>query len=161
MSAAPGRSPDQGLAAIRLVRVSLAAVAVLLAAAACGGSGQAASRPPRPPTSPRPGSAARLTIITPAHGAVIHARTVHAKVRLTGANTRRPASTQALPGFIHLYLDSKIISIAPVASNNSVTEQTIGRVQPGRYTLKAEFVGPNHLPFRPRVTAVVTFAVRR
>jgi hypothetical protein len=60
-----------------------------------------------------------------------------------------------------MYLDSKIISIAPVASNNSVTEQTIGRVQPGRHSLKIEFVGPNHLPFRPRVTAVVTFAVRR
>jgi hypothetical protein len=141
--------------------VSLAAVAVLLAAAACGGSGQAASGPSGPPTSPRPGGAARLTIITPANGAVIQTRTVHVKVRLTGASTENPATTQALPGFIHLYLDSKIISIAPVASNDSLTKQTIGRVKPGRHSLKIEFVGPNHLPFRPRVTAVVTFAVRR
>jgi hypothetical protein len=142
------------------VRVFLAAVAVALSAAACG-SGQAASGPPAPPTSPRPGGAARLTIITPASGTVIHARTVHAKVRLTGASTENPATTQALPGFIHLYLDSKIISIAPVASNNSVTKQAIRRVKPGRHMLKAEFVGPDHLPFRPRVTAVVTFTVRR
>jgi hypothetical protein len=141
--------------------VSLAAVAVLLAAAACGGSGQAASGPSGLPTSPRPGGAARLTIITPANGAVIQTRTVHVKVRLTGASTENPATTQALPGFIHLYLDSKIISIAPVASNDSLTKQTIGRVKPGRHSLKIEFVGPNHLPFRPRVTAVVTFAVRR
>ena len=110
---------------------------------------------------PRAAAAARLTIITPASDTVVHARTVHVKVRLTGADTENPGTTQALPGFIHLYLDSKIISIAPVASNNSVTEQTISRVKPGRHMLKAEFVGPNHLPFRPRVTAVVTFAVRR
>ena len=145
----------------RQVRVFLAALAVVLAAAACGGSGPAASGPSGPPTSPRPGGGARLTIITPANGAVIHTRTVHVKVRLTGASSENPATaTQALPGYVHLYLDSKIISIAPVASNDSVTEQAIGRVQPGRHTLKAEFVGPNHLPFRPRVTAVVTFTVR-
>jgi hypothetical protein len=145
----------------RQVRVFLAALAVVFAAAACGGSGPAASGPPGPPTSPRPGGAARLTIIRPANGAVIHTRTVHVKVRLTGASSENPATaTQALPGYVHLYLDSKIISIAPVASNDSATEQTIGRVKPGRHTLKAEFVGPNHLPFRPRVTAVVTFTVR-
>jgi hypothetical protein len=150
----------QGGGTIKLARVSLVAVAVALSAAACGGSGQAASGPSGPPTSPRPDSTARLTIITPANGEVIHARTVHVKVRLTGADTENPATTLALPGYVHLYLDSKIISIAPVASNDSVTEQTIGRVKPGRHTLKAEFVGPNHLPFRPRVTAVVTFTVR-
>jgi hypothetical protein len=143
------------------VRVSLIAVAVVLSAAACGGSGQAASGPPGPSTSPRPGSAARLTIISPANGKVIHARTVHVKVRLTGASAESPAATQALPGYLHLYLDSKIISIEPVASNDSVTKQTIGRVKPGRHMLKVEFVGPDHLPFRPRVIAAVTFAVRR
>jgi len=136
-------------------------MAVVVSVAACGGSGQVASGPPAAPTSPRPGSAARLTIITPASGAVVHARTVHVKVRLTGADTENPGTTQALPGFIHLYLDSKIISIAPVASNNSLTKQTIRRVQPGSHTLRVEFVGPDHLPFRPRVIAVVTFTVRR
>jgi hypothetical protein len=45
-----------------------------------------------------------------------------------------PATAQALPGYVHLYLDSKITSIAPVASNDSVTDQTIGRVKPGRHT---------------------------
>ncbi|HEY1345935.1 MAG TPA: hypothetical protein VGF54_13170, partial [Streptosporangiaceae bacterium] len=112
----------------RLVGACAVAVAVVVSAAACGGSGRAASGPSGPPTSPRPGGAARLTVITPANGAVIHARTVHVKVRLTGASTENPATTQALPGYVHLYLDSKIISIAPVASNDSVTEQTIGRV---------------------------------
>ena len=116
----------------RQVRVFLAALAVVLAAAACGGSGPAASGPPGPPTSPRPGGAARLTIITPANGAVIHTRTVHVKVRLTGASSENPATaTQALPGYVHLYLDSKIISIAPVASNDSVTEQPSAASNPG------------------------------
>ena len=147
---------------IKLVRASLVAVAVVLCAAACGGSGRAASGPRGPSASPRPGSTAKLTIITPANGAVIHARTVHVKARLTGADTENPATTTlALPGYLHLYLDSKIISIAPVASNASVTKQAIGHVKPGRHTLKIEFVGPNHLPFRPRVIATVTFALQR
>ena len=47
------------------------------------------------------------------------------------------------------------------ASDHSVTKQTIGHVKPGRHTLKTEFVGPTHLPFRPRVIASVTFTVRR
>ncbi|HEV8277506.1 MAG TPA: hypothetical protein VGQ26_17690 [Streptosporangiaceae bacterium] len=145
---------------IKLVTISLVAVAVVLSAAACGGSGRAASGPSGPPASPRPGSAAKLIIITPANGEVIHARTVRVKVRLTGADTENPATPLALPGYVHLYLDSKIISIAPVASNDSVTKQTIGHVKPGRHTLKIEFVGPTHLPFRPRVIAAVTFAVR-
>jgi len=72
------------------------AVAVVLSAAPCGGSGHPASGRPGPSTFPRPGSAARLTIITPANGEVIHARTVHVKVRLTGANADSPAATQAL-----------------------------------------------------------------
>jgi hypothetical protein len=147
---------------IRLVSASLAAVAVVLSAAGCGGSSHAASRQPGPPTSLRPGnSAARLTIITPANGAVIHTRTVHVKARLAGAETENPATALALPGYLHLYLDSKIISIAPVASNDSVTNQAIGHVKPGRHTLKIEFVGPNHLPFRPRVIAAVTFTLGR
>jgi hypothetical protein len=145
----------------RLVRAGAAAVAVAMAAAACGGSGPAARRPPGPSTTVPPAGAARLTFITPASGAVIHTRTIHVKVRLTGASTENPATTAALPGYVHLYLDSKIISIAPVAGNDSVTRQAIRHAGPGRHTLKAEFVGPDHLPFRPRVTATVTFTVRR
>src|SRR5215470_18553971 len=132
-SRCPGTSPrpsgrdmssGQGGGAMGPVRVFLAATAVVLSVAACGGSGQTASGPAGPPTSPRPGGTARLTIITPASGAVIHARTVHVKVRLTGASSENPATAaQALPGYVHLYLDSKITSIAPVASNDSVTEQ--------------------------------------
>ena len=71
------------------------------------------------------------------------------------------AAVRPSTGYLHLYLDSKIISIEPVASNDSVTEQIIGRVKPGRHMLRVEFVGPDHLPFRRRVIAAVTFAVRR
>jgi hypothetical protein len=144
-----------------MVRVSLLAGAVALLAAGCGGSGQAARVPPTPSASPQPGSAASLTIIKPASGEIIHTRTVHVKVRLTGANAESPASNQALPGYIHLYIDNKIISIEPVAVGDSVTDQAIHHVKPGRHTVKVEFVGPNHLPFPQRVIATVTFAVQR
>jgi hypothetical protein len=45
-----------------------------------------------------------------------------------------PGHRPGAAGYVHLYLDSKTISIAPVASNDSVTDQTIGRVKPGRHT---------------------------
>ena len=154
------RHPTGKARTTRLVRVSLLAT-LALSAAGCGGNGQAENGPPSPSASPRPHSTARLSIITPANGEVIHTRTVHAKVRLTGASTEHPATPQAQPGWLHFYIDSKIISIEPVTSNDSVTAQNIDRLKPGRHTLKAEFVGLNHLPFRHRVIAAVTFAVRR
>lgn len=135
-------------------------VAVVLSAAACGGSGQTANGPSAPPASPRPGSTARLTVITPANGEVIQARTVHVKVRLTGATAQHPSTPQALPGYLHFYFDGNIVSIEPVASNTEAAEQTIGHVKPGHHTVRVEFVGPDHLPFRRPVIAVVTFAVR-
>ena len=145
---------------IRLVPVSVLA-AVALCAAACGGNGQAGNGPASPSAPSRPHSTARLSIVTPAKGEVIHAGAVHARVRLTGASTEHPATTQAQLGWLHFYFDSKITSIEPVTSNDSVTGQNIDHVKPGRHTLKVEFVGPDHLPFRRRVIAAVTFAVRR
>ncbi len=137
------------------------AAAVALLAAGCGGSGQAARVPPAPSASPRPGSAARLTIIRPAGGEVIRARTVRVKVRLTGASADSPAAVPALPGYLHLYLDGKIISIEPVVGGDSVTEHAIHHVKPGRHMFKVEFVRPNHLPFHRPVIATVTFTIRR
>jgi len=144
----------------RLVRVSLLA-AVALSAAACGGNGQAGNGPPSASASPRPHNTARLSIIAPVSGEVIHAGTVHVKVRLIGASAEHQAATQAQPGWLHFYVDSKIISIEPVTSNDSVTGQNVSRVKPGRHTVKVEFVGLDHLPFRHRVIAAVTFAVSR
>ena len=55
-------------------------------------------------------------------------------------------------GHIHLYLDGHLESVTGVTARISVP--------PGRHTLEAEFVALDHLPFRPRVTATVTFDVR-
>jgi hypothetical protein len=143
---------------MRPLKHSLVLLAVVLLSAACGGSGPAAKRSSAP--VPQTSNTARVTIITPANGQVIRTPTVHIKVRLTGAKPASPAATQALPGYIHTYLDSKIVSIEPVPSNDDVTPQTIDGVKPGHHLLKVEFVGPDHLPFRPPVTATVTFTAK-
>lgn len=142
---------------IRLVRASLTATVLILAGTACGQHGPAAPASPAPPASPRRASPARLTIITPANGQVLRTPTVRVKTRLTDAGL---ASPQALPGWVHLYVDGKVESIQPVPGSYGVMAQAIGPVKPGRHQLRAEFVKPDHLPFRPPVIATVTFTVR-
>ena len=143
----------------RLVLAYLMA-ALVLSCTACGHNGPAAPVAPSPSASPQPASHGRIAIITPANREVIHTLTVHVKVRITGA-TAGTAAPQALPGWLHLYLDGKIMSIQPVAGNYGVMEQPLGHVRPGRHLLRAEFVQPNHLPWRPSVATTVTFTVRK
>jgi hypothetical protein len=142
----------------RLVRASLIAAVLVLAGTACGQHGPAAPATPAPSASPRPASPARLTIITPANGQVLRTPAVRVKTRLKATG---PASPQAMPGWIHLYVDGKIKSIQPVPGSYGVMVQAIGPVKPGPHQLRAEFVKPDHLPFRPPVTATVTFTVRK
>ena len=145
--------------AMRSAKLCLAAVLVVVSAAACGGGGPAARTPAAP--SPRPASPAKLTILSPSSGAVIHSSTVHVKVRLAAAKAERPATTQIAPVYIHVYLDGKIESIELTSLDDGVNEQAIHHVKPGQHLLRVELVGPNHLPFHPRVIAAVTFAVNR
>lgn len=127
--------------------------------AACGGGGPAAGTPAA--SSPRPASPAKLTILSPSDGEVIHGSTVHLKVRLAAAKAGRPATTQIGPAYIHVYLDGKIVSIEIVSMDHGLTEQAIHDVKQGRHLLRVEFVGPDHLPFHPRVIAAVMFVVNR
>ena len=140
------------------MRLSLVAVLAVLFCAACGGGRQPAAGPST--SSPRPASSAKLAILSPSSGEVIHGSTVHLKAKLTAAKAGGAAAAQTGPGFIHVYLDGKIVSIE-IASVNEVTDQAIHGLTPGQHLLRVEFVGPGHLPFHPRVIATVTFVAKR
>jgi len=132
-------------------------VAVLAAVfcASCGGS-PAAQGPPA--SSPQPASLAKLTILAPSSGQIIRGSTVLVRVRLVVTRAGSPA---AAPAYLHVYVDNRISTIQPAVFTTGVTEQAVHGLGPGRHQLRAEFVGPNHLPFRPPVIATVTVVVRR
>jgi hypothetical protein len=123
---------------------------------ACSSATSASSGTPTAPVSARPGSPAKVQIITPTNGEEIHDSTVAVKVKLIGATIVQATSTNIVPtqGHLHLYLDDQIESM------NFSTATTIGDVSPGLHTLKVEFVASDHLPFDPRVIAQVAFEVR-
>lgn len=141
------------------VKLTLVAVLAVVFCAACGGGGPAAKGSPAP--FRRLASPAKLTILSPSNGEVIHGSTVRLRVRLVVAKARTSATTQIAPVYIHVYLDSKIVSITIASMSDGVTEQAVHGLKPGQHLLRVELVGPNHLPFDPRVIANVTFAAKR
>jgi len=142
-----------------LVRAYLAAAALVVLLAACGHHAPTAPQAAAP-SSTQPTSRARISILAPKPQQVLHTDTVHVKVRLTLTSPERPSGPQTLPGWLHLYLDGKITSIQPVPGTHSTLEHDLGHVRPGRHQLRAEFVQPNHLPWRPAVANMVVFIVR-
>jgi hypothetical protein len=128
-------------------------VALAVVVGACSSSSSAGdSAPP----SARPSSPAKIQIVTPTNGEVIHGSTVAVKVKLSNATIVPQTSTNITPteGHLHLYLDDQIESM------NFSDATTIGDVSPGLHTLKVEFVATDHLPFDPRVIAQVAFEAK-
>jgi hypothetical protein len=144
---------------MRPVRLSLAAVLVALFGAACTQTGSPARESGTP--SPRPAGPARLTILAPANGGVIHGSTVQLKVRLPAGTAVKPTTGQNAPGYLHVYLDDQIVSITLVPLNQKAAAVAIHHVTRGRHRLQAELVASNHLPLQPPVIAAVTFVVNR
>jgi len=140
---------------MRPVRLALVAALAAVFCASCGG-GPAAGGSPAP--SPQPAGLAKLTILTPSSGQVIRGSTVLLRVRLVVTRAGSPA---AAPAYLHVYIDNRISTIQPAVFASGVTEQAVHGLGPGRHQLRAEFVGPNHLPFRPPVAATVAVVVRR
>jgi hypothetical protein len=142
----------------RAIAVVLCLVA--LGAAGCGGNGGGSSGSPSPtptPTStPRPSSSAKIAIVSPKNGAVVHGTSLQLVVSLQGAHVVKPTTTHIVPtqGHIHVYLDNKIISM-----NYGLTE-TVGGLKPGTHVLQAEFVASDHLPWNPRIISAVSFTVK-
>ena len=134
------------------MKVSALAVTAAVALSACGGGRNGG------PVSPaRPSTKAKLSILEPRNGQVIHGSTVHLSLRLAGARIVIPTTTHIVPtqGHIHVYLDNRIVSM------NYRPTGVIRNVKPGNHLLQAEFVASDHLPWNPRVIQAVTFEVKR
>jgi hypothetical protein len=140
----------------------LAGIAVVAAlAAGCGGNGNANTgggftTSPLPVASNRPSSPAKVTILSPRNGEVVHSSVLHVRLRLQHARIVIPTSTHITPttGHVHLYLDNKIVSMNYGLDNRI-------RVTPGTHYLRVEFVASDHLPFDPRVIATAVFEVKK
>src|SRR5207237_1205604 len=107
-------------------------------------------------TGARPSSPAKLSIISPHNGEVVHGSTLHIRLGLKNARIVIPTSTHITPitGHIHLYLDNQIVSM------NYSLDNTI-HVTPGTHVVRVEFVASDHLPFNPRVVKAVVFEVKK
>jgi hypothetical protein len=147
-------------ASVRNVRTgglaSMIAVTALVASA-CGGGGT----PPSSTTTPtaaaaRPTSTAKLTILSPKTGSVVHGTTVDLRIALEGARIVKQTSTTLQPdeGHVHVLLDGQLISM-----NYGLTD-TIPNLTPGQHLVQVEFVATDHAPFDPRVIAVTSFEVQ-
>lgn len=106
--------------------------------------------------SVRPSTNAKIVILSPQPGQVLHGNPaiVQVRLRVRGARVVTQISAKLAPdkGHIHLYLDGMLVTMA---YDTSTTIQAY----PGSHRLEAEFVAVDHGPFRPPVTASVTFRV--
>lgn len=135
-------------------------VATAFVLAACGssddgGSGTGATGPTAP-TSDRPSSTAKLAIVAPKVGEVVHGSSVDLRVKLQDAKLVPATTTDIVPdeGHLHVILDDTLISMT------EGLEQTIPDVAPGEHRIMVEFVASDHAPFDPRVVSVVAFEVK-
>lgn len=107
-------------------------------------------------SSDRPSSTARLAIVSPRVGEVVHGSSVDLRVKLRGARLVPATTTHIVPdeGHLHVILDDRLISMT------QGLEQTIPDVSPGDHRIMVEFVASDHAPFDPRVVSLVSFEVK-
>lgn len=139
-------------------RAVLAYLFLVLALGACGGGdGGSASPTSSTPTeaADRPASTAKLAIISPRNGQVVHGTTVQMTLSLEDAKVVPATTTDIVPdeGHLHVTLDGELITMT------GDLEQLIGNLAPGQHLLKVEFVASDHVPFDPRVIAATAFEV--
>lgn len=126
----------------RQMAAALALVMIVLVA--CGG-------PSASPSTTRPSSPAKISIVSPVAGATVQGASIHIVLSLTGAKIVKQTTTTIRPdeGHAHLYVDNVLVSM------NYGLEQDLP-VHPGTYVLRAEFVAADHAPFSPRVWSAQT-----
>jgi hypothetical protein len=133
-------------------------VATAFVLAACGSSddGGSGATGATAPSSDRPSSTAKLAIVLPKVGEVVHGSNVDLRVKLQDAKLVPATTTHIVPdeGHLHVILDDTLISMT------QGLEQTIPDVAPGEHRIMVEFVASDHAPFDPRVVAVVAFEVK-
>ena len=130
-------------------------IAVAVLASACSKGSAEPGGSPTPDV--RPSSPAKVAILSPTNGQIVHGSSVKIRVQLTGAKIVPATTTHIVPtrGHLHVYLDDQIVSM------NFKLTGDIGEVKPGMHVLRVEFVASDHLPFDPRVFTAVTFEARR
>ena len=106
-------------------------VATAFVLAACGSSddgGSDGATGATAPTGDRPSSTAKLSIVAPKVGEVVHGSSVDLRVKLQGAKLVPATTTHIVPdeGHLHVILDDTLISMT------EGLEQTIPDVPPGR-----------------------------
>jgi len=133
-------------------------VATAFVLAACGSSddGGSGATGATAPSSDRPSSTAKLAIVLPKVGEVVHGSSVDLRVKLQDAKLVPATTTHIVPdeGHLHVILDDTLISMT------QGLEQTIPDVAPGEHRIMVEFVASDHAPFDPRVVSVVVFEVK-
>ncbi len=140
------------------IPLATAVIVAALVAASCTSSGVADTPSPSTPTlSQRPSSTAKLSIVSPTNGQVIHGGTVALKVSLKDAKIVPATSAVLTPneGHLHVILDNQLISMT------TGLQLTIPNVPLGPHLLKVEFVANDHAPFDPRVIAAVAFRMMK
>lgn len=137
-------------------RMIAIAMTMALALAACGGSDDGEGTGATASTGDRPSSTAKLSIVAPMVGQVVHGTNVDLRVKLQGAKLVPATTTHIVPdeGHLHVILDDTLISMT------EGLEQTIPDVAPGEHRIMVEFVASDHAPFDPRVVSVVAFEVQ-
>ncbi len=110
---------------------------------------------PRTPAGARPPSSATLSIVSPAPGQEVDGAAMDVVLDLEGGRIVDQTSATVLPdvGHIHLSIDGHLVSM--LEGPKQLLD--IGGLSAGSHTLEAEFVASDHGPFRPAVTASVTF----
>ena len=128
---------------------------VLLAGCTSNGSGADPSSTTPAAIGPRPASPAVLKIVEPKNGATEPASGAKLEVSLTGAKLTPVTSQDISPteGHLHVSVDGRLISMT------SGVTQTLPDLEPGRHTIRVEFVASDHLPFDPRVVTEAFFEV--
>lgn len=133
-------------------------VATAFVLAACGSSddGGSGATGATAPSSDRPSSTAKLAIVLPKVGEVVHGSSIDLRVKLQDAKLVPATTTHIVPdeGHLHVILDDTLISMT------QGLEQTIPDVAPGEHRIMVEFVASDHAPFDPRVVSVVAFEVK-
>lgn len=132
-------------------------VVTTLVLAACGSSDDGGSTTGGTDASgDRPSSTAKLSIVAPKVGQVVHGSNVDLRVKLQDAKLVPATTTNIVPdeGHLHVILDDTLISMT------QGLEQTIPDVAPGGHRIMVEFVASDHAPFDPRVVSVVAFEVK-
>jgi hypothetical protein len=136
---------------------ALLVVVVVVALAACTSNGSGADPTVTPPATggPRPASPAVLKIVEPKNGATEPASGAKLEVSLAGATLTSVTSQDISPteGHLHVSVDGRLISMT------SGVTQTLPDLEPGRHTIRVEFVAADHLPFDPRVVTEAFFEV--